>query len=292
LPGRNPGAGDRVPRAIAVFALAACGCTSPASTAEFAGANVAPLSVMVTADPPPGADGTLARDAVVRLVLDDFPDPDTAEFGPLLLRSGDANFDIMVSVDLPGRAILLHPRSLLQPDTEYEILVSPNVRALDGRAVGGQGFAATVSTGETLANLPPPAPVQWSDVARTLQLCSPMCHSPMAAGGVPVRSLDFFRLPTDPVYGLIEVPSLSQAGTAHPLARVTPGDSARSVLLRKLLGGDASAASGDPPYPEIGVDGRRMPIQLDPATQPSPPPPLDDASIRAIQQWIDGGATS
>jgi hypothetical protein len=269
-------------RALAIALMFAGACTSLGSSQEYDGTNLTPLGVMVTADPPPGADGKLTRDAVVRIVLDDFPDPDTATFGPLLLRSGVANYDIDVRVDLPGRAILVHPRSLLQPDAEYEVLVSPNVRALDGRVVGGQGFAATVSTGEALADLPAPAPLAWSDVQPILLGCSAECHSSKPPTVFPVeRSLDFFRAPGDATFGVIDVPSLSQAGTANPLYRVTPGDSARSVLLRKLLGGDAHEASTDPPYPEIGVDGRRMPLAGD---------PLDDDSIRAIQRWIDGGA--
>jgi hypothetical protein len=60
------------------------------------------------------------------------------------------------------------------------------------------------------------------------------------------------------------------------------------VLLRKLLGGDAHAASSDEPYPELRVDGRRMPIQLYP-DDPTPPP-LALIDILSVESWIDQGA--
>ena len=91
---------------------------------------------------------------------------------------------------------------------------------------------------------------------------------------------DFFGDPTDPTYGIIGVPALGEVGTAHPLLRVAPGDSARSVLLRKLIGGDAHDKLGDD-YPAMGVDGRRMPLDA---------APLIPDSILLIQAWIDGGA--
>jgi hypothetical protein len=261
-------------------------CTSLNSIDEYAGSTGLPLVVTVTADPPPDANGLIARDAVVRVVFDDYPDPDTAVFGPVLLRSGNANFDVDVRVDLARKSILVHPRSLLQPDDQYELLLAPDVRALDGRAVPAGGLVALISVGETIANTPAAAQVAWSAVAPVLEQCSPACHAPPQS----LRSLDFLRPPDDPKYGLIGVPSLSQENTANPLARVQPLDSARSVLLRKLLGGNAHEAAGDPPYPEMGIDGRRMPIQANPLTQPAPPPPLDLATIQTIQRWIDQGA--
>jgi hypothetical protein len=262
-------------------------CTSLNSIDEYAGSTWLPLAVTVTADPAPDANGLIARDAVVRVVFDDYPDPDTALFGPLLLRSGKGNFDVDVRVDLANKSILVHPRSLLQPDAQYELLLAPDVRALDGRTVPAGGFVALISVGETIAGTGGADPISWSrDVAPPLQQCSPACHAPPQS----LRSLDFLRPPDDPMYGLIGVPSLSQEGTAHPLARVQPLDSARSVLLRKLLGGNAHEAAGDPPYPEMGIDGRRMPIQANPLTQPVPPPPLDLDTIKKIQLWIDQGA--
>jgi hypothetical protein len=116
-----------------------------------------------------------------------------------------------------------------------------------------------------------------------LEECAVYCHSRIDVNmqpQAPQRALDFFGDPADSTFGIISVASLSQAGTARPMLRVAPGDSARSVLLRKLLGGDAHEKSGDQ-YPVMGVDGRRMPLDA---------APLDGDSILVIQHWIDGGA--
>jgi hypothetical protein len=72
------------------------------------------------------------------------------------------------------------------------------------------------------------------------------------------------------------VPSVGLRGSPRPLARVAPGDSSRSVLLRKLLGGDGRRAN----QANLGVDGDRMP----------PGQPVDDSILLRIEQWIDAGA--
>ncbi|HEY7955115.1 MAG TPA: Ig-like domain-containing protein [Polyangia bacterium] len=275
----------RLQAAIAIVFAGAC--TTPSSTPAFQDSDPAPLAVTVTSDPPP-AGGLIARDATVVIALDDFPDPDTVSFGPVLLRSGRSNFDADLSVDLVGRAIRLHPRALLAADTEYEVVVQAGVAALDGRQVA-ETVVEPLEVGATLAGAPAaPPPVTYAEVAPILTGCAPFCHSRTGASGAaiaPARQLDLTGDPADPVFGLIDVPSVGLAGAGAPLLRVAPHDSARSVLLRKLLGGNA--ASKDPPYPEMGVDGRRMPLNLD----DSAAPPLDPAKIALIEQWIDDGAS-
>src|SRR3954469_18764824 len=96
------------------------GCSSPTTRPLYDQTPLTPLTV--TVDTVPGADsnGNIPRDAVVRITMDDYPDPDTATFGPILLRSGTASFDAKLQVDLVGRAIVVTPRSLLQAQTAYE----------------------------------------------------------------------------------------------------------------------------------------------------------------------------
>jgi hypothetical protein len=128
-------------------------------------------------------------------------------------------------------------------------------------------------------------------VRPVLGTCAPFCHSTVGASGrtrTPTRSLDLTGDPTDPRFGLIGVAAVGELGTAAPLARVSPGDPARSALLRKLIGGNPQADSRDPPYPDLRVDGRRMPIPLD-ETAPADAP-LSDETLRVIQAWIAGGA--
>ena len=102
------------------------------------------------------------------------------------------------------------------------------------------------------------------------------------------RLLDLMGDPRDPVFGLIDVQSVGLRGTPAPLYRVAPFDPARSVLLRKLIGGNPAADSQDPPYPAMRVDGRRMPIVPDAAE--SSGTPLSDDQLRIVQDWIAAGA--
>lgn len=271
--------------APAIAIVLAGACTTPSSSPAFQNSDPAPLAVTVTTDPP-AIGGLVARDATVVIALDDFPDPDTVSFGPVLLRSGRSNFDADLSVDLVGRAIRLRPRALFAAGTEYEVVVQAGVAALDGRQVAAT-VVAPIEVGSQVVGKPSPPPVTWADVAPILTGCAPYCHSRTGASGAaipPARQLDLTGDPADPIFGLIDVPSVGLAGAGAPLLRVAPHDSARSVLLRKLLGGNA--ASKDPPYPEMGVDGRRMPLMLD----DSAAPPLDPSAIALIQEWIDDGA--
>lgn len=265
--------------------LIAGGCTIPSTVPQYQDSSTAPLSVTVTSDPPPLADG-VARDATIVIQLDDHPDPDTVSFGPILLRSGQSNFDATLSVDLLAQTIRIRPRSLLAANIQYEVVVQAGVAALDGRQVTST-VIAPIQVGATITNAAvPPAP-KWADVVPILAGCAPACHSRTGASGAPIppaRGLDLTGDPDDPVYGLINVPSVGLLGVGAPLLRVAPGDSSRSVLVRKLLGGHR--ASHDPDYPEMGVDGRRMPLALDNSSAT----PLAPETIALIQRWIDGGA--
>ena len=276
--------------ALLFVGAAAVGCTWN-SAALYSAPARAPLKLQVTTVPPPDAGGLITRSATIVVQLDDYPDPDSAIFGPIQLRSGSATFDISVSVDLVGRAIVITPRSLLSPNNQYQVIVEAGLRALDGRTV-----AATVS--QTLKvgldqgtpPVPPVVPTWNGDIKGDIATCAPSCHSPIGASGrarTPTRMLDLTGDPNDPTFGLINVEAQGELDFPEPLLRVAPGDSAHSVLLRKLIGGDPLADSHDPPYPAMGVDGRRMPISLD---ETMSVPPLDIATLRRLQTWIDGGA--
>jgi hypothetical protein len=98
---------------------------------------------------------------------------------------------------------------------------------------------------------------------------------------------------------MVRVPAQGQISPDARLFRVAPSDAARSVLLRKLLGGEQHLAPTDSmyPYPNVGVVGRRMPIptlDVDPVTMKPEPqlPPLSDRQLALIQRWIDEGAAS
>lgn len=266
------------------------GCSSITHVSPYPPVLAPPMTVSVSAEPP--TPGPIYRDARLRISLDDYPDPQTVFFGNVLLRSGRVNFDAELTVDLVGKAILLAPRARLQPAATYEVLVSADVAALDGRRVGSLTTAQVLVGSEIAPSTTAPASLTWEkDIGPTLSGCAPSCHSTVDADGqprLPTRNLDLTGDVSDGKFGLIGVSALGESLTHHPLLRVAPGDSARSALLRKLIGGNRREDSKDPPYPEMQVDGRRMPRPLvdgDPA-----PDPLPDEFIAKVQRWIDEGA--
>lgn len=285
------------PAAVAAGLLFVSACITSSHVEPYVQPAPAALSVTVVTDPPPRDDGTVPRNARFIVQLDGYPDPDSVSYGPLTLHSGSANFDIAVVADLVGRAVIVTPRSLLAPGAEYDLVVSGLV-TLDDRAQGADVvFSVQAGTDEGVPFPAPPRPTWNGDpvtgggVRALLGGCAPFCHSPVGASGrarTPTRSLDLTGDPTDPVFGLIGVLSQGLVGTPAPLFRVAPSDPARSVLLRKLIGGSPTADSLDPPYPDMRVDGRRMPIPLD-ESQPALPPLTDD-ELRLVSDWIAAGA--
>jgi hypothetical protein len=259
----------------------------------YTGSNPAPLNLLqITTIPPPDGNGQIVRSAVVIVQLDDYPDPDSiAMFGPVQIRSGTATFDIDVHVDLVDKAIVVTPRSLLAPNAHYDVEVQAGIRSLSGRTLPSTVTATlAVSLMQGTRPAPPPSYTWSKDISGDIATCAPVCHSPTGASGdmrTPTRSLDLTGDPTNPTFGLINVVAQGESNYAQPLMRVAPGDSARSVLLRKLIGGNPLADSRTL-VPAMGIDGRRMPIQLDEA-QPTPSP-LDSATIKRVQDWIDQGA--
>jgi hypothetical protein len=281
----------RGPAFVAAGLLLASACTSASHVEPYVQPAPAALSVVVSTDPPPRADGTVPRNVRFVVQLDGYPDPDSVSYGPVTLHSGAATFDLDTRVDLVGRAVVVTPRSLLAPGAQYDLVVSGLV-TLDDRVQGDDVIAAARAGTDDGDPFPaPPAPTWNADVRPILGSCAPYCHSPVGLSGrmrTPTRLLDLTGDPRDPVFGMVGVPSVGLRGTPVRLLRVAPGDAARSVLLRKLIGGNPAADAQDPPYPSMRVDGRRMPLLLDAAE--SSGPPLADADLRTVQAWIEAGA--
>jgi hypothetical protein len=315
-------------RGAAIAWVFVAACSTPTTTPAYDNSVLAPLNLTFSTEPPAGADG-VALDATAVVTFDDYPDPDTVGFGPVLLRSGKANFDSDIRVDLVHQSVRIRGRAPLQPGTTYEVLIDPTVTGFDGRA-SLDTVAFTFTTGAqpitppptplppvtwsdiqyALASQPVPAdgcppPPQSSDMAPVLGGCAPYCHTPCGGSGLlraPTRRLDLSADPNDPVYGLIHVPSAGLQGTRAQIPRVLPGDSSHSLLLRKLLGGGQLPDPGDQPYPFVRADGKRMPIGECSAVDadggclvPGDPTdyfvhPLPFALLEQIQRWIDDGA--
>lgn len=277
--------------------LAASACTTTTDVDPYVKAATGPLAVSVTTEPAPAADGTVPRNARFIVQLDGYPDPDSVSYGPLTLRSGRANFDIDVSIRFVAQQIVVTPRSLLAPSVQYDVVASGLV-SLDDRfqaedVVGS--FRVGTDDGVPFPARPVPTwngdPVTGGGIRSFLGTCAPFCHSPVGASGrtrTPTRELDLTGDPRDTVFGTINVQSVGLRGLPAPLLRVAPFDPARSVLLRKLLGGSPQADSRDPPYPNMRVDGRRMPIPLEedlPATDT-----LSADQLQSVEDWIAAGA--
>jgi hypothetical protein len=270
--------------------LLAAGCTELGSTPRFEGPEPHTLEISVSTEPPPAADGVV-RDAVIRATFDDYLNPDTVFFGPVVLKSGRGNFDADLRLDFVGRAILIQPRALLLPQTTYELVIGPTVSSLAGHTVGAQR-TFRIDVGATVAGPQPPKPrVTWEkDLTVVIGQCAPYCHTTRGCSSPlrePTRQINV-ALPNDPVYGFVNVPALGQRGLLRPLLRVAPFDASRSQLMRKLVGGNVVRDTSDPPYPDVGVDGRRMPLPERVCNED--PRYLTDEQIRLVQEWIDGGA--
>ena len=236
------------------------------------------MSVVVT--PPPAASGGgVARNARFSLVFDDYIDPDAMHFGAVLLQSGGVTFDATTRLSFVDHAIEVIPRALLIPQNIYLLSVG-SLYAMDGRKTPASGLGIRVGVGSDVVELPAaPPPPTWTEVKSRLSACR-LCHS--RALGRADMDLDLDGDPRDPIYGIIGVTARSRRDTQTALPRVAPGDGARSVLLRKLVGGDPSEAPPGVTYPALAVDGTIMP--------PSPMAPLDDETLHAVQAWIDAGA--
>lgn len=284
---------------LLVGSVVASACTIASNVEPYAQASGGPLAVSVTTEPEPRPDGTIPRNARFIVQLDGYPDPDSVGYGPLTLHSGQANFDIDVSIRFVARQVVVTPRSLLAPSVQYNLVASGLV-SLDDR-FQADDVVATFRVGTDDGD-PFPAPTvrTWNaDIEPIFAGCAPYCHSAIGLSRkprTPTRLLDLTRPaddgtpndPRDPVFGLINVQSVGLRGLPAPLLRVAPFDPARSVLMRKLLGGNPQADSRDPPYPNMRVDGRRMPIPLDESAPFDMP--LGDTDLQAIEDWIAAGA--
>jgi hypothetical protein len=302
----------------ATLCLFVAACSTPTNAPIYDDSDQPPLNLTFTTEPVAGPDG-VPIDATVIVQFDDFPDPDTVSFGPILLRSGKINFDAELKVDLAHQQVRINGRAPFQPSTTYEVVVDTTVASFSQRTQAADSVWS-FTTGTQRANLPVPPPVTWGDIAPSLASgypgtdcpqmgeaslggCAPYCHTVCGYSGTmrnPTRRLDLSD-PNDPVYGLINVPSVDLEGTAAQIARVTPGDSARSLLLRKLLGGGDKPTLNDAFYPLVRAGGRRMPIgncvtndagECIVAADPTDyfEHPLPFTLIELVQRWIDDGA--
>lgn len=242
----------------------------------------APFEI-VALSPAPNEVGVLPE-VTPAATFSDFPDPDTVSLTTLTLLTGLFYHTGRYWVDLIDRRAFFQPSGPLTLGQGYTFAVLPGVRSLRGCVLGqppltidGRQPTATyamfevVDPGVRLAPEPVVPPVTFAETLPIFEAhCSGgACHlaagvpasddascSDAAAGALSLCARDAFA-------GLVAAPSIQ----VDRLVRVAPGDSARSYLLRKLLGAP----------PLTGHVG-------------SPSSALSRDDLLVFEHWIDAGA--
>jgi hypothetical protein len=212
-------------------------------------------------------------DIVIRVVFDDYPDPDTVRSSSLLLTTGYFWVPGTYGVDLIGKAAVLRPIGDLSPELGYGLHLRPSLRSLGG--CPGTITDIDFITGEGPARVPEQETPPFASVQEIFGAScgGGRCHlATRDSGGgclaAPAAGLSLCAADAwDQLVGV-------RSSQDNQIRLVEQGDSARSYLLRKLL--PASHTNG----PITGVYGQREP----------PGAPLPEDQLRLIAAWIDGGA--
>jgi hypothetical protein len=229
---------------------------------------------------PRGGATNVPRDTVVRLVLNDYPEPDSVDLGGVIVTTGAFYHGGTFGVDLIDKTVTFRAGGTLRAELGYNVTVQPDLLSLHGcPAVMEQRSFYTSAT----AAMPPPgrAPlVPFAEVQPIFaRSCGgATCHRAAAAdlqtspdGCLDAPAAGLSLCDRQARASLVDVPSRQ----VSRLDRVKPNDSSRSYLLRKLLPGDT------PDRPAPGALGHRDP----------PEAPLTTDELRAIARWIDAGAS-
>ena len=246
--------------------LAAGGCSNTTDQTPYPGA-CAPMDI-VGWSPTPLATG-VPTDTRITVSFSDFPDPDSISVSSMLLTSSVFRVPESYRVDLISRSVTMTPNFDLTPELGYSINVLATVQSLAGCT--GRSGHAEFTTGDGSIGQTPPAPPTFADIGPVLAgACAGNCHAAPDGSCLSSPAAGLSLCPAEARNALIDVPS-REIGT---LALVSPLNSARSYLMRKLVPAGADGA----PIP--GILGQREP----------PGPPLPAEQLRAIADWIDGGA--
>lgn len=266
--------------AIALLAagiLLAAGCSQPTDTQPFPGACGPFFPVHWT--PEPNAQGVV-QNTSIKIVFNDYPDPDTLGGKDLLLWSGIYWHTGSYTVDLIDKAAVFRPSNALRDNLGYTIALFSDVRSLSGCPTTDQ--SSNFETGRGFDETPPAEPVPFAAVQAILArgCAGAACHrapapdqgsAPDGDGGcLPAPAAGLSLCDAEARGALVGVPSRQ----VSRLRLVAPYDAARSYLMRKLLPG------ATPAEPVPTTLGHRDP----------PGAPLPDDELRTIARWIDQGA--
>jgi hypothetical protein len=256
--------------AVVWSALAAAGCSQPTDLQPYAGVCT-PLHALEWT--PRAGEQSVARDTVVRVRFDDYPDPDTVDLGGLIVTTGPFYHPGTIRLDLIDKAITYAPSGAWRAVLGYNVNVRAGLMSLRGcAAVAEQHSFRTADAAPPAAPAVAPTPYAAVQPLFASRCAGAACHRarPEDGGGclaTPAAGLSLCD--AEAVDALLDVPSRQ----VSRLKLVEPRDSARSYLLRKLLPGDT------PDRPAPTTLGHRDP----------PGAPLSDAELHAVAAWIDDG---
>jgi hypothetical protein len=221
---------------------------------------------------PAGNSIGVPTDTSIRIVFDDYPDPDTFGSETLLLTTGYFWVPGTYRVDLIDKAVTIRPWRWLSSLLGYTIHLSSGLQSLAGCPTAA--VRRTFRTGQGPAGLVEPPVASLAEVQAVFETrCSDGCHlapAEQGSGCLPEPAAGLSLCADQAWAALVDVPSRQAGG----MRLVAAGDSARSYLLHKLLPGSAEAP------PPSTVVGHRSPGGM----------PLTEAQLRAVASWIDGGA--
>jgi hypothetical protein len=181
----------------------------------------------------------------------------------VMSRDGE-NFDCARWTDPDGPGVL-QAMPFLSPNTPGGVGDTIAQLTISGRAPYGDPNPMPEPEPEPT---PPPTEIGGelaaiADEVFVPRCALPSCHSTATAAGAMILERDL-------VYDeLVGVPAFASGARSAGLARVAPGDSSASFLIRKLTG-DLGAGQG--------------------SSMPLGNQPLDAATIDRIRAWIDSGA--
>lgn len=256
--------------AVGAALAASAGCSYPSAEQPLSGA-CQPLTV-VSSTPPDGYSGQ-PTDGSIRLDMSDFPDPDSVRLDTVLLSSGLYTRLGGFFVDFITQSIQFAPRNQLQSNLTYLITVMPSVRSLTGCIAKSDQRSFATGAGPADPPVPPPEIPAWSAILPILadRCAGASCHRPAPDDGscldAPAQGLSLCD--RDAYAALVYADATELQG----MKRVLPGDASRSYLIRKIV-----------PGPKGG------PVPTTPGHRDPPDAPLAETDLRAISDWINGGA--
>jgi hypothetical protein len=227
----------------------------------------------------------MARDVPVDTALGvtftDYPDPDTLNASSMLLTTGIFWHPGLYHVDLVSRTAHFRLTSPLRAGLGYTLTVFPALRSLQGCPTPAQQRSFQTSDAMVTPAAPAAPPTLRDVLPIFARSCGGVaCHRQPAddTGGAPAGGDGCLPAPAKGLSlcdaqawdGLVGVPSKE----VSRLKLVAPRDASRSYLLRKLLPGDTPGGAAPTTL------GHRDP----------PGAPLNEAELRVIASWIDGGA--